>query len=271
MGSLFFLPLSLIILSVAWGQEITFKKNGQVLQKLDVDVLKKTIGSVPVSVFDINEQTSVTYVAIPTVKLFNQVYATGWQKTEEVWFLCADGYQPSLATQQILEHPSYLAFERKDSKEFFLTNRLEANKKVLLGPLYLIWTDQKEITWPYQITGIDITNFKDRFPQIAPPESSSVQAKQGFLLFRKSCLGCHAMNGEGGHTGPELNFPVSVTEYYREDYLKRWIADPSSIRYQTSMPSPLKDVKERSQIIDDIVAYLKVMAKNKKTPKTRPL
>jgi cytochrome c2 len=60
--------------------------------------------------------------------------------------------------------------------------------------------------------------------------------------------------------GPELNYPKSVTEYWVETELVDYIINPASFRNKVKMP-PLGITKQQSE---EIVGYLKYMAKNKK-------
>lgn len=85
-------------------------------------------------------------------------------------------------------------------------------------------------------------------------------AMRGSKLFQQRCSSCHAVNGIGGQVGPDLSRPLSVTEYWDEAALRQMMKDPSKIRANSKMPSfRLKD-----EMIDDILAYLVWMAKNKK-------
>jgi mono/diheme cytochrome c family protein len=62
---------------------------------------------------------------------------------------------------------------------------------------------------------VDLVRFADKAVKLAPPTTAKQDAKEGFALFRKTCLACHTLNGEGGQTsGVELNRPVSVTVRY---------------------------------------------------------
>ena len=45
-----------------------------------------------------------------------------------------------------------------------------------------------------------------------------------------------AVLGEGGKNGFELNYPVSVMEYMRESFVKKFIVDPASVRLKSAMP-----------------------------------
>jgi cytochrome c1 len=52
----------------------------------------------------------------------------------------------------------------------------------------------------------------------------------------------------------------------KEKWLYRWIDNPTSIRYNTTMPALNPDAEDRDAIIKDIIAYLKAMKSNKIRP-----
>ncbi len=165
-----------------------------------------------------------------------------------------------------------MVYASPDKKEFTLLNKLQNNELVGLGPFYLVWDNiahpelktEGESDWPYQVTTVDLISFSDRFPNMAPPNGSSDEVKSGFLSLRKHCMPCHTINGEGGGKAVELNYPVSVTEYLKEPWLIRWIDNPTSIRYNTTMPALNPNAKDRETIIRNIIAYLKAMKNNKR-------
>jgi cytochrome c1 len=94
---------------------------------------------------------------------------------------------------------------------------------------------------------------------------SSPRARRGFDVFRAKCIVCHSVNGAGGTLGPELNLPHSVTNYWKESYLKRFIREPSSVRARSRMP-PVPDLSASD--VDDVVIYLKSIAGRKPTART---
>lgn len=106
-------------------------------------------------------------------------------------------------------------------------------------------------------------NNRGQFPRSAPPLLSGNPAMEGFLAFRQHCIKCHTINGDGGNFGPELNYPVNVTEYWNEEWLARYIADPQSIRTNSKMIPFYRDVKNRQAVISSIILYLKAMKDNK--------
>ncbi|MGO4818602.1 c-type cytochrome [Flavobacterium sp. W22_SRS_FP1] len=86
------------------------------------------------------------------------------------------------------------------------------------------------------------------------------EAKIGFALFDKNCISCHAINKIGGSMGPELNYPKSVTEYWDQEQLKKFIKNPASFRNGVKMPT-IPNLTEKK--IESIVYYLNYMANHK--------
>jgi mono/diheme cytochrome c family protein len=175
-------------------------------------------------------------------------------------------------------HQGYLAFARNDDPEFSVMSP-DKHEKVPVGPLFLIWENIKDASirkqgtipgWPYQVTTIDLIRFVDRFPRMSPPPGSSAAVQRGLLEFRKRCLACHTVNGDGGGKGVELNYPANPTEYWKEAWLKKWITDPKSVRYNTEMHAFERSGAAWEKDRDAVIAYLRVMAQNKRRPKDAP-
>jgi len=163
-----------------------------------------------------------------------------------------------------------LASERTDSREFKVHNKLQNEKEVPLAPLYLVWDNlnneqlkaEGASNWPYQVIGIEITDFKEKFPRMIPPANASQAAKRGFLTFQKYCMTCHQINGDGGDKGGELN-AVGATAFdiRGRDWLVKWILDPRSVRAATTMPGLRENLPSREKAANDIVSYLEEMKK----------
>ena len=83
-------------------------------------------------------------------------------------------------------------------------------------------------------------------------------------------MACHTINGEGGGKASELNYPVSVVEYIKPEYLTRWIENPASIRYNTLMPALAMEIPNRAMVTQEIIAYLRAMSAAKRKPKKAP-
>lgn len=256
----------------AHNSTLVFKDHGKVVATFSLDKLKTKLSPTDLTIVEPNVSAERTYRGFDFNKLMSKVYGPSWLKAEEVLFTCLDGYQPSVPLQEFKNHHAHLAFGAANGDDFKIKTHQTNEELVDLGPFYLTWDNSKNEAlkaegatfWPYQVVSIDLITFNERFPKIAPPPGAGHDATAGFLVFRKHCMSCHSVNGEGGTvSGIDLNFPVNVTEYYQAAWLPKWIADPQSIRPKTAMPPIPKDIAQREQKIRQIIAYLKAM-KNKK-------
>jgi mono/diheme cytochrome c family protein len=263
----------LSVLAASWvvkADDLVFKLKGKGVKTLTFDQLEKISPPHDLPVYEIHEAKDVTYQVSDLRSVLTAVYGELWKNSDEILFTCLDGYQPSIPVAKIKEFTSALAFARKGAKEFSLIAVIDKNKKVDLGPYYLVWDNLKNKRlrsgevhdWPYQVTTVDLIQFSDRFPKLSPPENSSPQVKRGFVAYRQNCFACHQINGEGGGKAPELNYPVNVTEYFKESVLRKYIVDPMSVRVNAQMPG----FEDEDHILNDIVAYLKAMSKKKIKP-----
>lgn len=223
-----------------------------------------------IRVYEPHEQLEVTYEGWPLVKVFDALYGQAWRKSEVTWFECADGYRPTIDTEELKSGDAWLVIKKKGQKDFRLINKLHHGEVVELGPLYVVWDNLKNKKrrdlgasgWPYQVVKVEFTSFDKIFPKLAPPPKSSLQVQRGFAAFKNHCLACHKVNGEGGDKAPELNIPVNITEYIDSKWLKRWILDPASIRRGTLMPS-FQSLTNADLMTEDVISYLKAMRSRK--------
>ncbi len=209
---------------------------------------------------------TLSYRGIAMRELMEHVYGNEWHTLEELLITCTDGYQPSLPVSELNLRDAFLVFERADGGPFSF---IKKSVSVPLGPFYLIWEDGRKSdvgVWSYQMTGMEPISFKQRFPKIAPPDESGEVVMKGFNHFRHHCITCHKINGQGGDLSVELNYPVSVTEYWKPEYLTRWLNDPSSVRHGTRMPPVAPGDPNREERIAEVVAYLQAMARRKINP-----
>ncbi|SET62545.1 Cytochrome c, mono-and diheme variants [Nitrosospira multiformis] len=257
--------------------KVEFKKEGKVVRTFSVDRLRAITREQALKVFEPHERRNRVYRVLPARAVFAEVFGRDWEKAHEIVFTAIDGYQPSVPVKKFLHHDGYFGFANEDREPFTLTNKLQNNEVVPLGPLYLVWNniDSKELLeagasdMPYQIKTIEL-KMKGAFPNMIPPSGSSEQVQRGFEHFRRHCAACHTINGDGGGKAPELNYPESIVEYIKPEYLKRWILAPQTIRYNTMMPGLGEEISNREQVAAEIIAYLKTMSGSKRAPSENP-
>lgn len=276
------LPLLLLAASTALGASsaapmLTVKSHGKDERTFSLSALTKLVPAQMVGIWEPHERKEGRFQAFPMDQLLAKTIGEEWDKSEEILFTCSDGFQPSIPTSEFKAHRAYLAFAREGQTDFTVYSPDE-RKQVPMGPFYLVWENihdsalQRQGTvpgWPYQVTTLDAIDFADRFPHMSPPGGSGPAADRGFHIFRKYCLSCHTINGEGGGKGAELNYPANPTEYYRTEWLKKWILEPRGIRYGAEMPGLKSQDAESARDIDDVIAYLTAMARAKRAPGAR--
>ncbi|MCC6916791.1 cytochrome c [Nitrosomonas sp.] len=246
---------------------IEFRNPDGLVKSLKPTELNTLARQKTVKVFEVHEGRERQYKVYPVQSIFDQMFGPGWRTADEIIFTCRDGYQPGIPVVKFLTYDAYLAVASADNTPFTLSNTLQNHEIVALGPVYLIWDnlkspallDEGASDMPYQIAHIELASFAARFPGMFPPAGASAETRRGFLHFRKYCMACHTINGQGGGKAPELNYPVSITEYFSPGYLKQWIDNPASLRYNTTMPALAAEIPEREKVIEEIIAYLTAM------------
>jgi cytochrome c2 len=252
---------------------------GRPVKRLRVGEIARQVNASRVTIEDPHERRPITYEAFQLAPLLDTLASSPVGKTD-LLFRCADGYEariPEATWRQHGKH-AYLAFRIPGRRSFRVTDVRNGGKQVSLAPYYLIWDNRSEPAlhqlpghhWPYQVTTITTGTPSKRRAAIRPPSNAPASALRGFELFRRHCIACHAINGEGGSLGPELNYPVSVIQYFDRDWLARWIRDPKQIRFGSTMPSLAAlgvSEDESSRAITDLVAYLEAMSRHKVTPR----
>ena len=184
-------------------------------------------------------------------------------KNTKIVFECSDGYKPEMPLELFLKANPYLAFEDIDATkgakwEPIIKDGNEMNAE----PFYIVYTSVSEkdsrYKWPYNLIKIYLEPLNKSTLELYPLKNRKLE--KGYTLFKNQCLTCHSINGIGGTMGPELNYPRSVTEYWKENELVNYIVNPASFRNKVKMPT-LGITKQQSQ---EIVDYLKYMSENKK-------
>jgi cytochrome c2 len=223
-----------------------------------------------VVVLDPHEHRAIEVRGVPVARVFDAAFGPAWRSAEEVVATCRDGFRPAIPVKLFLEREAFFAYARTDGPDFAVQE--DPSKRTAVGPYYIVWKnrggeDPPEPQWPYQVTAVEVTDYAARFEATLPPPQADGLAAKGFERFRTVCLPCHTINGRGGAVGPELNYPINVTEYFAEPVLRKWIEDPQQVRHGAKMPRPLPPGEDDARAIDELIAYLKAMARRKVPPR----
>jgi mono/diheme cytochrome c family protein len=176
-----------------------------------------------------------TYLAVPLTALIDPDMLTGDPSFQ---FRSVDGFVATVPARALLNRdPSrptaWIAIEPPAAKWPPLPGRGSATA----GPFALIWSGPgaEQVwseRWPYQVVAISQTaSAEDRWPQLKVAEAASANVRQGQHVFIAQCMVCHQLAGAGdSHVGPDLNKPMSPTQYFAPGILAKYIRDPASVR-----------------------------------------
>ena len=261
------------------ADELSFARHSDHLASRDVAALRGVVETKVLRVIDPYEGREVEFEALDFAAVLDAVFTQSWREEEELLFRCRDGYQPTIPVARLLAHRAWLAYRRADQESFSI-RKLESGRvrEVELAPFYLVWENlddevirqDGDYGWPYQLIGVELIRARDRFPKMVPPEGSGEAALAGFAAFRRHCSRCHAVNGEGGGIGPELNSPINPVEVRDSAWLRRWIDDPSRIRSDARMPRLNPALPEREATISNLLAYLEAISHAKLDSHSEP-
>jgi cytochrome c2 len=244
---------------------IVFKEQkGATLKTISLQSLAQLAKPETLKVWQTEEERPASYKGYDTKTILDKIYGPAWHQAELVLFICADGYRSPVPRVSLETYKSLLAVSRV-GQAFTISNKAEHKDKIALNPLYLIWDNfnntqlkaEGATHWPYQIVGVELANFSDKYPNMIPAKGSSAAAVRGFHSFQNYCMTCHKVAGEGGELGPELTQVASSAKV--KPFLMKWIDNPALIKKDTTMPQLTKTIPNRAQVISDLVAYLEQM------------
>lgn len=257
---------------------LRFVAEGRPDAQIDLDTLRARCGTREVVVDDPYYRREKRFLACPIRTVLELGFGEAPAELAERSFLlrALDGYTKPASGAVLLGEGGYVAFadaERTDAAARPFHPRFDPidRRQVDPSPFYMVWTGvdvehAHEKPWPYQLATIEITSLERAFARAAPRGvAADDPARRGFTRFVNECIACHAVNGEGGRVGPELNVPRSIVEYRDAEQLKAYIRAPESFRY-TSMP-PHAHLTDRD--LDDLIAYFRAMSLRKDDPARR--
>ena len=200
------------------------------------------------------------YRAVPIKDLLAQAYGPAWIEdgVGEFFFEALDGYRSHARVPILAEDGGMLAFADADVPAWEELPK----EKLRPGPFYLVWigaeqTPLKGYPWPWQVVSVKSGIIEDEYPKAVPRNTvRDSRALAGWAIFRRACISCHAMSGQGGSVGPDLNEPRGIARYHDKKELKAYIRKASSFRH-TKMP----DFDElTASDLDDLIAYFDFMS-----------
>lgn len=257
------------------GDALEFVRDGKVVQQLDRTALEKSCGVRTVELDDPYYGRRMSFVACPLVRVLELGFASagGEFAHEDFLFRARDGYVKPATGMRVVQPGGYLALadaarEKAGESPWAPIDRRQVDP----APFYVVWekpeqSDTNVYPWPYQLVRIEIGSIAAEYPEIVPETAARASdAWQGFEIFKTECVACHAINGQGGKVGPDLNVPQSIVEYRPAEQIKAYIRNPETFRYTSMPPHPnLGDAQ-----LDQLLAYFRVMSTLKHDPGRTP-
>ena len=262
------LPMVLLVAAAAPAAELRFVRDGREVGRVDLAALRRGCHERAIEVDDPYYEARKSFRACPLTEVLALGFGTPAAsfRGKDVFFRARDGYVKPARGERLVEEGGFVAFadaDREAGWEPIDRRGLDP------GPFYVVWTKPKQrdthaYPWPYQLVEIEVADFAHKYPHTVPTTApAGAAAWEGFAVFRTECIACHAVNGEGGKVGPDLNVPRSIVEYRPVEQLKEYIRDPSAFRYG-NMPSHTHLSPAQ---LDALIAYFQVMRTLKHDPR----
>lgn len=225
--------------------------------------------AIVVAGYDPYYQREKRFWAVPLLPILHRAWPGVDLTTAELVMKAEDGYTVPIEAARLSEGTAYLALADADhpaSWEPIGPRRADPS------PFYLVWkgpdrVDLERYPRPWALARIERVNFEAAYPHTVPENTIlGSPPRQGYELFRRECIRCHAINREGGRVGPELNVPRSIVEYRPVAQIREYIRNPMSFRYGAMPAHPHLTDKD----LDALVAYFEVMRGLKHDPDAHP-
>ena len=259
--------LVLIFSSAAFGLEddpsLEFLISGKPVKTVKLSEMKSKLKAHNIEFFHTNFGKKKKYRGFSLAQVIVLGYGEKWKAPDypDIAFVALDGYEGVSDISKVDEPGGYVVFEDLDQEGWELID----DKKAYPGPFYIVWTGSEQTTaneypWPWQLAKINLVSFKDSYPGVYPQGADEIsEAYSGYEIFKGRCVGCHAMNREGGKIGPDLNAPKSIVSYRSEHMIKELVRNPSKYRYSQMPDHP--DLTDTD--LNNLIEYFKYMNENR--------
>jgi mono/diheme cytochrome c family protein len=250
---------------------LRFTRDGREVRSIPIAELRASCGERLVSVDDPYYGKRKTYRACPLAEVVRLGFGVPASElaSSDVVFRATDGYAKASSGARLAEPGGWVALSDADLDGGGPPAWAPIDRKqVDPAPAYLVWSepaqrDAHRYPWPYALGEIEVASLAALYPHTVPASAPpGSPARAGYEVFKSDCIACHAINGEGGKVGPDLNVPRSIVEYRPVEQIKQYVRDPASFRY-TSMPAH-EYLTERQ--LDDLIAYFEAMSREKRDP-----
>jgi len=139
------------------------------------------------------------FEAVSILKLIDQFQLKNGE--DAILLNCFDDYQGLLSLSDIHRYDLHLATKIKVS--------LGSSKPDWLNPLLVIVPDSKNPPFEERfltanIRQLEFVRLKDYYMPLKKVADISIEARQGFEVYKNNCLFCHGLKGKGGNKGVRL-------------------------------------------------------------------
>lgn len=235
---------------------IEFYLGESLIVSMDVSEMKERWETHKVGLYDVEYRKNKDFRAFIFNDILESIYGDDLQSADwtSISFTALDGYNAVMDLHKFDSPSSYLVFEDEGYENW---EPLPDHGTETAGPFYLVWKEQEQVpkngfSWPWGIKEIALVKLSEEYTFATPDSLQSSLVLNGYTKYMSRCNSCHALNGQGGQIGPDLNDPMNILDYRSEEMVRAFITEPSRFR-KGRMPD-FKDLTTGE--VDELIAYL---------------